>query len=107
MDPMQDWLRSETRRQFLGHGVNAVGWAANPAGWAEAMADANASSIQRDTTAARSAAEKEKSMEFIERSGRTDVGSGDSGVIGGQRRYRRAHRFATLPCRRPAARGEL
>ncbi len=28
MNPLDDYLRSESRRQFLGRGVNAVGWAA-------------------------------------------------------------------------------
>ncbi len=28
MNPLQDYVRSESRRQFLGRGVNAVGWAA-------------------------------------------------------------------------------
>ena len=28
MTPFQSWLQSESRRQFLGRGVNAVGWAA-------------------------------------------------------------------------------
>jgi hypothetical protein len=28
MNPSQEWLRYESRRQFLGRGVNAVGWAA-------------------------------------------------------------------------------
>jgi hypothetical protein len=28
MNPFQDYLRYESRRQFLGRGVNAVGWAA-------------------------------------------------------------------------------
>jgi hypothetical protein len=28
MNPFQEWHRSESRRQFLGRGVNAVGWAA-------------------------------------------------------------------------------
>jgi hypothetical protein len=28
MDPMKEYVRNESRRQFLGRGVNAVGWAA-------------------------------------------------------------------------------
>ena len=28
MHPIADYLRNESRRQFLGHGINAVGWAA-------------------------------------------------------------------------------
>ena len=28
MDPIQEYVRNESRRQFLGRGVNAVGWAA-------------------------------------------------------------------------------
>ncbi len=28
MDELKDYLRFESRRQFLGQGVNAVGWAA-------------------------------------------------------------------------------
>src|SRR5437868_5864392 len=28
MHPYEEWIKSESRRQFLGRGVNAVGWAA-------------------------------------------------------------------------------
>ena len=28
MNPLQSWLKSESRRQFMGRGVNAVGFAA-------------------------------------------------------------------------------
>src|ERR1700679_1902900 len=28
MNPLQEYIQSESRRQFLGRGVNAVGWAA-------------------------------------------------------------------------------
>ena len=28
MNPFQEYVRNETRRQFLSHGANAVGWAA-------------------------------------------------------------------------------
>ncbi len=28
MNPFQEYIRSESRRQFLGRGVNSVGWAA-------------------------------------------------------------------------------
>ena len=33
MDPLQDYVRYESRRQFLGRGANAVGWAALAALW--------------------------------------------------------------------------
>src|SRR5687768_7951397 len=41
MNPLREYVRSESRRQFLGRGVNAVGWAALASLLGERRADAH------------------------------------------------------------------